>query len=495
MRFSALVFMMTVGVLTLTGALAQSAPESGEAGDAQAPAADQAQPERLMPGQQLPHWLRKAGQAYQRRDIEGWVEATEELHRLRPFNQDFMRHLVEGHAQLGNLSKAFNMMLKMQQQGLSENWDRNQAVAPMREHNLYDHLNQLMVEAGKPFGDVSTWSTLGSEYAMPEAMAVDQRSGRIFVGTVRDGLIIYSDDGEAWQTFASPDDLSELQGVFDLAIDEERGHLWVATGAVPQFQGEPREDGVNSSLLRLDLESGELQAEYQVSAGSGRNLLGSLALADDGTVYAADTQSPVVYRLDPGSESLTPFFGHQNFTSLRGIALNGDDSLLYIADYELGIFVVDVSGGEQAWQLALPDTLNAGGIDGLFWWDQHLIAIQNAITPQRVVRLKLGQDGLGVTAVAPLAAGLKEFDMPTFGVMDGQDLYFLAGSHWQHVNAEGEAASGDEVPEVPIMTIDVDNASVQVVGQEILDELKRQQEQRQEENSAPDPAPEQNPEP
>src|SRR5699024_4584240 len=160
-----------------------------------------------------------------------------------------------------------------------------------------------------------------------------------------------------------------------------------------------------------------------------------------------------------------------NCTSLLGLALNDEGSLLYVADYELGIFVVDVSGGQQAWQLAIPETFNAGGIDGLYWWNNHLIAIQNAITPQRVVRLALGDDGLGVTAVAPLAAALDEFDTPTFGVMDGQDLYFFGASHWQHVDAEGQARG--ELPEVPIMTIDVDNASVQVVGQEIMEQMQR----------------------
>src|SRR5699024_9157680 len=162
---------------------------------------------------------------------------------------------------------------------------------------------------------------------------------------------------------------------------------------VPYFEGEAREDGVNSSLLRLDLNTGELEREYTIGAGGGRNLLGSLALAEDGTVFAADTRAPVIFRLEPGTEKLEPYFGHAGFTSLRGLALNDDDSLLYVADYALGIFVIDAAGGQQAWQLAVPDTFNAGGIDGLFWWDDHLIAIQNAITPPRVVRFARGKGG------------------------------------------------------------------------------------------------------
>jgi len=480
MRIFATVFSLIIAVLLSPVAPAQSAPESdqdnpataSEAADEGSSKPDEASGQR-SPGQRFGHWFDKAAKAYERQDIEAWVEATHELHRLRPYNQDFMRHLVVGHAKLGNLSQAYDMMLKMQRQGLSVDWDAIEAVDPMREHQLYDHLNRLMNEAGQSFGDVEVWSRLGEEYPMPEAMAYDDSSDRVFVGTVRDGVILTSRDGESWQTWASASELPQLQGIFDLAVDAERGHLWVATGDVPYFQGKAREDEVRSALLRFDLETAELQREYPVSSGGGRNLLGSLVLAADGTVFAADTQAPVIYRLEPGAEELKTYFGHPGFTSLRGMALNEDDSLLYVADYALGIFVIDAGGGQEAWQLAVPENFNAGGIDGLFWWKGHLLAIQNAINPQRVVRLELGEDGLGVTAVAPLAAAREEFDMPTYGTMDGQDLYFLGVSHWRYANAQGDARS--EWPEVPVMKIDVDNASVQSVGQEVLEQLKGQQ--------------------
>ncbi|HSH27824.1 MAG TPA: hypothetical protein VK972_08705, partial [Wenzhouxiangella sp.] len=364
-------------------------------------------------------------------------------------------------------------------------WDAIDAVEPMRNHELYRHLSGLMAEAGEPFGDVEVWARLDSEYAMPEAMAYDEGSDRVIVGTIRDGLILASSDGERWETLASAKDLPELQGVFDLAVDAERGHLWAASGNVLYFEGEAREDGVTSSLLRLNLKTGELEREYTIGGGGGRNLLGSLALAEDGTVFAADTRSPVIFRLEPGGETLEPYFGHPGFTSLRGMALNEDGSLLYVADYGLGIFVIDATGGQQAWQLAVPETFNAGGIDGLFWWDDHLVAIQNAITPQRVVRLALGGDGLGVTAVAPLAAAVEEFETPTFGAMDGRNLYFFAVSHWQYANAARSGA--EQLPEVPIMKIDVDNASVQVVGKDVLEQLKRQQQWQQPPPESDDP--------
>jgi len=386
-----------------------------------------------------------------------------------------MRHLVIGHAQLGNLSQAYNMMLKMQQQGLAVDWSEIDEVEPLREHQVYEHLSKLMEDAGQPFGEVEVWSRLKPEHAMPEAMAYDPDLDRFLVGTIRDGEILVSEDGEEWEVLASSSTLPQLLGVFDLAVDAERGHLWVATGGVSQYQGEPRDDEVRSSLLRLDSETGELLAEYPVSARGGRNLVGSLAVADDGTVFAADVQAPIIYRLLPGEDALRPYFGHSKFTSLRGLALNDDGSLLYIADYELGLFVIDATGGQQAWKVNVPANFNAGGIDGLFYWNDHLVAIQNAITPQRVVRLELEGGGLGVAKVAPLAAAQDEFDTPTYGVMKGRDLFFFGASHWAHVDASGDAST--ELSSIPIMKVDVDNASVQAVGQEMIDELLRRSEQ------------------
>ena len=235
MRISTLLSALLAGLLAATSAFGQSSSESADAGAASS--SETAATEKPAPGQQMSYWFDKAAAAYERQDVEAWVEATEKLHRLRPYNQDFMRHLVEGHARLGNLSEAYDIMLKMQQQGLSEDWDAIEAVEPLREHELYDHLSGLMAEAGEPFGDVSTWSTLGEEYPMPEAMAFNPESDRLFVGTVRDGLILTSADGDDWETWASPDDLPQLQSVFDLAVDAERGHLWVATGRIPYTRG------------------------------------------------------------------------------------------------------------------------------------------------------------------------------------------------------------------------------------------------------------------
>ena len=429
-------------------------------------------PEEAPPPVHLAFWFDQAAQAFNEDRLDDWVAATERLHELRPHNQDFMRHLVLGYAQQNRLSHAFNIMLAMQQQGLAEDWDQFEELESLRAHRLYEHLSDLMRQAGQPFGRFEHKVELPADLVMPEALALDASRQRLFVGSVRDGrILVRAQDGD-WEVFAEPENTDGLMGVFDLAVDEERGHLWVATANVTQFSGHDPA-AASTALIQLDLETAELLGRYVIPGARRSHVLGSLIVAGDGTVYTADTAAPLIFRLTPGAEQLELFFGSQNFSSLRGLALSGDDRLLYVADNEQGIFIIATGRSQQAWQLAVPPSLNVGGIDGLYWWDQHLIVIQNGVSPQRVMRLQLGADGLGVTAVAPVLAALEIFDTPTFGVMQDDRLHLFSGSHWPHVDQRGRPL-GEELPTISILTTDVDAAEIMMVGEEALRQLQQQ---------------------
>ncbi len=439
----------------------------------------QLMPERLSPPEQFSYWLGEAAKAYNAGDTEAWVAATEKLHALRPFNQDFMTHLIQGYAQTDQTSKAFNMMLMMQQQGLAEDWSRFDEVESLREHNLYEHLADLMQKASEPFGQAQAHSVVPGRISMPEAMAYDQRTDRLFIGTVRDGAIYVRDGGvdnedanDTWSVFADVETVPDLMAVFGLAIDAERNHLWVATGMASQYRHYSQAAFGRTALIKLNLETGEHIATHRVVPDGRPHLLGALAVASDGTVYATDSLMPLVYHLPPDADHPRIFFGSAALSALRGVALNEELDKLYVADYELGLMVLDTSGGQQAWRLAIPDTLNLGGIDGLYLSDNYLVAIQNGISPERVLRLELGADGLGVIAVAPIVAALDSFDGPTYGAMNGSELYFFANSHWQHVRSNGRPIKRP-MPDVAILKTDITNTEIQVVGEEVMKRLQQ----------------------
>ena len=455
-------------------ALASSAQAQPQSGGDSAASISQVEQQSTTPAAQLATWYRRAAQAFESDDHEAWVRALEQLHRMRPFNYDFMRQLVMGYALTGETSKAFNMMLRMQQQGLAADWDDIEEVESLRQYSLYGHLRDLMQTAGEPSGQVSEAFEIDADYPMPEAVAHDPQTGRTFVGTVRDGLVLVREAGEAGlTTFATPEDTPGLLAVFDLLVDAERGHLWVATGGTSHFSGSRNSNVGRSALIKLDLQTGEKLGEYRVLPDGQAHLLGAMALARDGTIYASDGAAPVIYRLRPEDERPRPFVGNPLFAGLRGIALSEDESRLYVADYDLGIFFFELDEQPEGFALGIPETLNLGGIDGLYQWDGHLIAIQNGVTPQRVLRLELDESGRRVANIATMAKALPQFEDPTFGTVAGDELLFLAGSHWQRVGSDGRPVD-PPLPDVPVLRVSIADATNTVVGEEMLERLKQQ---------------------
>ena len=365
------------------------------------------------------------------------------------------------------------MMLKMQQQGLAQNWDSFEDLDPLREHSLYDHLNDLMIQAGQPFGRAKILATLPPSMVLAEAMAFDDQSNRLFVGTIRDGQIFVSGDGnDEWSLFADAQSVPDLMAVFGLAVDAKNQVLWVSTGMVSQYRFFTASSFGRTALIKLDLETGAHLGTYRVVPDGQPHLLSAIAVHSDGTVYATDALMPLVYRLTPESEYPTAFFGSGALGALRGLAIDEAKQKLYVADYELGIVVLDLSGDSRAWQLAIPETLNLGGIEGLYWVNDFLVAIQSGLSPNRVLRLALGTDGLGVVSVTPVVAALEVFDRPSYGTVDGGQLYLFANSHWAYVNADGRPIQRP-LPEIQILQVDVGDRSLEAVGEAVQRQLGR----------------------
>lgn len=418
----------------------------------------------------VPELLKRAHAAREAGDHAAWRQALRQLHAQRPNNSDYMYQLVLAHALNGDRSAAYELMLKMQQQGLSYDFNATEDSRNIRGTQAYDYVNDLMVRAGQPAGDAQLMVELPADIALPTAVAWDPSRNALLIGLAIDGSVhALTPEGELTGLLRA-DDENGMWGVFGLHVDAGRNRLWITSAASQLTIGfDPAQAG-RSALFEFALDTLTLVRQYPVPVDGRPHRLGSMAQAGDGTLYLADTLIPMLYRLDPGSERLQPFVAAGDLVSLRGMALSADDSKLYVADYEMGVMVLDLVA-RQVSMLQVPANFNPGGIEMLREWDGHLVVIQNGLSPQRIMRLKLRADGLGVEAVAPLAVAQPFFDYPNFGVVVGEELYFLANSHWV-------ARPGREPQPVRVARTNVSAARDLVAPdmQKFLDEWKQEEE-------------------
>jgi hypothetical protein len=390
---------------------------------AQSPAPAQTQPESV------PALLAKANQAYVNRDYESLVTALERVHSMRPYNSEYMYRLVLAYALLDDKPRAYELMLRMQQQGLAYDFTQTDDSMNIRGTEVFDYVNNLMLQAAKPLGEADTVFTLSQDVTKPGSLDWDATRKAFLVGTLEGGRVLAVDgEGQASELLrAGPD--NGMWAVLDVLVDEVRDRLWITSAAIPAFGDVDVADRGLSGLFEFELGTLKFVRRYLTPVDGQPHVPGSMVMGPGGDIYLADRALPIVYVKRAGEDKLMAALVTRDMISLRDIAMQPDGRIMYIAGREKGILVVDLVS-KRAAPLAIPETLNLGGIDGLFLWNNHLAIIQNGIQPQRVMRLALNSSGTKVEAVRPLAVALPGFNVPNFGTVVGDDLYYFANNHW-----------------------------------------------------------------
>jgi hypothetical protein len=263
---------------------------------------------------------------------------------------------------------------------------------------------------------------------VPEGIAVDG-DGRLYLGSIRHGTIVRL--GNETEILS---DGSGHWSVFGMRLDGQGG-LWFASAAVPEFDGDAADAG-RTGLFRLDLDSRRIDRRALLPDIGEPQVLGDFVLLDDRTILATESLTGRLYRYGIDSGEFRELVGPGSLRSMQGLVLDATGDYLYVADYVGGLFRVRLNDNSIE-RVDSGNTISLHGIDGLYRYGKELIAIQNGIRPHRVVALTLSEDGLQVTESRVLARGLEQFDEPTLGVVQGDNFYFVANSHWNRFDRDG----------------------------------------------------------
>ena len=401
---------------------------------------------------ELVEQYQQASAAYDAGEIASFCELTAALAEAWPDHPRLIYNLARGHALEGRSDAALDLLDRLATMRIAFDLAEDEDLLSLHQLPRFSALVDRFEMATAPTITSEVALRLDDPEFVPEDLAWDPISGDLFLSSIRQRKIVRIDDQGRQIRFAGYPEIDMLAAL-SMAVDSERRMLWLTTAAAPSmidYRSEEHEG--QSELLGFDLNSGELVVRVAAPADGEKHELNDLAIEGDGAVVVGDAPVGAVYRLRPGADGFETVVAPGAMFSPQGIVILPDSGQILVADYSRGLCLLGSDGSVQV--VRSPPDAWLGGIDGLSLVGlRELIAVQNGITPNRVVRIRLTETANGVAAVDVLDLAHPEHDQPTLGEVVGDDFLYVANSLWGAWDREGHLVEGRKLTPPVILRI------------------------------------------
>ena len=298
--------------------------------------------------------------------------------------------------------------------------------------------------------------TVAEPDMIPEGITYDPDTGRVFLGSFRRSKIVVVDaDGNA------SDFIDEREYGFGaglgMRVDTSKRQLWACTSSAPhQRDFDPQVPG-ETGLFVFDVDSGELLWKFVRPQEGPLDVFNDVVLTPEGDAFVSGFFSRKIFRADSERQTVEMFLELPEGHRPNGLDLSDDGRFLFVASNG-NIVVVDPITAEW-YELEVPDGENFVGIDGLYFYDHSLIAIQGkrgyGEEGTRVARLFLAKGYDRVERIEVLDDDHPLYEQPTTGVLDEHALYYIANSQFTKFDENFKLAPKRELSDVVVLRLDI----------------------------------------
>ena len=351
-------------------------------------------------------------------------------------------------AKLGHKDEALKWIEKYVATGLSFDPSRNDDLKALMAAGTGTKIAALMKERSLPVSNAEFVCELPQADTMPEDIAylkiADAKSvGSFYVTSIQHRTIYQVSLPKAGGRECPMEELplppeAKRWPTLAVAADPKRNVLWVTASAMPGFSGFPKEDEGKALLMEIDARSAKVLRRFDPGA-NGPAVLGDMCVTGEGTVYVTDSIGGGVYRLRGDLQTAKLEKIADGLFSPQTPVLSRDGRRLFVADYTMGIAVIDLPAASVAPNpsaklnyLPHPENVAVVGLDGLYRNDDSLIGIQNGTQPERIVRLVMNPAETEITG-GQVIHQIGQFD-PTHAVEVDGWFYATSNVGWSKVD-------------------------------------------------------------
>jgi tetratricopeptide (TPR) repeat protein len=313
----------------------------------------------------------------------------------------------------------------------------------------FEKLKALQQELNKSVINSDTAFILYDRAIHPEAIAISKQV--LYATSVHKRKIVkVTADGKASDFVQAGQD--GLACVLGIRIDEKRNVLWASSSPRPQMEN--YDTTANSAVFKYDLTTGKLIQKFTLKK-KAEAVFGDLLLNKNGEAFISDSHTNTIFKVNEQSKQLEPYFTSDELWSLQGITFSEDEQHLFMADYIKGIFRLNTKTKELI-LLENKSEASLKSIDGMLWYKNSLVAVQNATTPMKVCRYILSADLSSIVSFKTIDRAHPAFNEPTNGCIVKDEFYYIANSQWGGYTQDNKIKPADQLQDIVILKSNLD---------------------------------------
>jgi sugar lactone lactonase YvrE len=398
--------------------------------------------------------FQKLGEAAQQKN---WLAARDVLTEIgRELPAPTPRYLLSVatiEARLGHKDEALQWIEKYVAMGLSFDSSKDEDLKALMAAGTGEKVAGLMNEHGLPVTQAEFVCELPQADTMPEDITYlksaylkssnAKSAGSFYVSSIQHHTVYRVSPPKTGSRQCTMEELplppdAKRWPTLATSADPKRKVLWVTASAMPGFSGISKEDEGKAVLMEIDPASGKVLRRFDPGT-TGPAVLGDMCVTNDGTIYVTDSIGGGVYRLRGDLQTAKLEKIADGLFSPQTPVLARDGKRLFVADYTMGIAVIDLPAtgatpnpSAKLNYLPHPENVAVVGLDGLYPNGDSLIGIQNGTQPERIMRLLMNPAQTEITR-AEVIHQIGQFD-PTHAVQ--VDGWFYATAHvgWSKVD-------------------------------------------------------------
>lgn len=398
-----------------------------------------------LPAQQKPSYqfyFAKAKESYQSKEYQQFYEMIVKASNLHPYHQTILYYRGIAAALCNKPDEAIRYL----RDAILINASLSLTIDDL--HSLtnsddFKDLLKLQQEANSTIIQSDTAFILKDRLLHAESITSGEKRGVFYVTSIHKRKVIKI-NGQTEEDFIT-EGQDGLGAILGIKLDSKKRYLWVCSSPMAEMKNF---DTLSQSLvIKYDLITRKPLQKFMID---NESVVGDLLLNKKGEAFISDSKNNIIYKANERTRNLEVYFTSAEFWNIQGITFSPDERYLFIADYIKGIYRLETSTKTLT---ALKKNIHVSfkSVDGLLYYKNSLIAIQNGVTPMRVTQYFLNPSMDTIIDYIIIDRAHPAFNEPTNGCIVNDTLYYLANSQWSGYDDKHQPKPKDQMQDIIIL--------------------------------------------